>query len=245
MKDYDINNIVRDVRITIDQNMSESALAGFGDTDTLALDDIIKSKIVDAAMLIFDNAPINMIGDAALCKNAMVIYKKVYNSDKSYYAEIAVPSTFYRLVSFKMNGWKKSITDEDLIYPTDEEYAVQRSRIEGVRGCSERPILAYVPNIDEGDNEYCFEAYSCTNNDPYAFTYLPLPMITDDNKISLPQELYKSIVYATAYLTAIAFNSDNQAMRLLSVAKQLAKIGDSIQQQPIVPQYDNSQNVQQ
>lgn len=42
MRDYDINDIVRDVRITIDQNMSESALAGFGDTETLELDEEVR-----------------------------------------------------------------------------------------------------------------------------------------------------------------------------------------------------------
>lgn len=244
MKEYLLKDIIRDVRIAIDQNMDGESLSYFGDVDTLSLDDIISSKIVDAAMLILDSAPINMVGDVATDGSEEAEYKKVYNTDKSFYAEIVAPEDFFRLVLFTMQDWKKSVTDKDLIYPTDEEYAIQRSRIEGVRGSAENPVLAYVPKFSAVNNKFCFEAYSCKENEAYALSYIPMPTIVDEQKIALSQELYKAVVYATAYLTAIAFNSDNQAMRLLSVAKQLAKIEDPIQT-PIISQEQMQQNMQQ
>ena len=43
-----IEDIVRDVRIAIDENATSKALFAEGDTETLTLDEIIKSKIADS-----------------------------------------------------------------------------------------------------------------------------------------------------------------------------------------------------
>lgn len=42
---YQIDDIIRDVRIAIDQNASSASLISEGDSDTLTLDEIIKSKL--------------------------------------------------------------------------------------------------------------------------------------------------------------------------------------------------------
>ena len=47
---YAVTDIVKDVRITLDQNQVESILAA--DDDTLELDDIIRKKITEAALSI-------------------------------------------------------------------------------------------------------------------------------------------------------------------------------------------------
>ena len=45
---YKVEDFIREVRIALDRNMSSDALAALGDTDTLALDDIIRSKVMDS-----------------------------------------------------------------------------------------------------------------------------------------------------------------------------------------------------
>ena len=45
---YKVDDIVRDVRIAMDENAVNEQLAGIGDVDTLTLDEIIKSKVTDA-----------------------------------------------------------------------------------------------------------------------------------------------------------------------------------------------------
>ena len=57
MKVYLLDEIAKDVRIAIDQNMQSETLVDFGDVDTLSLNDIIKSKIVDAVKRIHSTAP--------------------------------------------------------------------------------------------------------------------------------------------------------------------------------------------
>ena len=45
---YQKNKIQEDVRTALDQNMNSDTLKIIGDVDTLALDDIIASKILEA-----------------------------------------------------------------------------------------------------------------------------------------------------------------------------------------------------
>lgn len=244
MTNYKVNEIVKEVRIAIDQNMDGTMLSDFGDYDTLALDEIIQSKIVDGAKLIIGAAPIHMIGKGiTTVEKPNVEYNKVFDNDKRYYAQVAVPNDYFRLVSFRMADWLMPVTEEEVITPTDAEYALQRSRVEGVRGCPERPVLAFVPNIESGDNDYCFEAYSCAGKSACSYTYLSNPQINKSGEISLPERLYRPIVYAIAYLATIAFNAEGQAAVLLTTAKQLANITDTIQQQPQqVQQYQPQQS---
>ena len=54
---YQLDKIMRDVRICIDQNMESEALVESGDIDTLALDEIIKSKILEAIQRVHVEAP--------------------------------------------------------------------------------------------------------------------------------------------------------------------------------------------
>jgi hypothetical protein len=54
---FQIDKIMQDVRICIDQNMESDALIESGDIDTLALDEIIKSKILEAIQRVHMDAP--------------------------------------------------------------------------------------------------------------------------------------------------------------------------------------------
>ena len=44
---YHLDEIAKDVRIALDQNTTSDVLKEIGDVDTLALNDIIKSKVVE------------------------------------------------------------------------------------------------------------------------------------------------------------------------------------------------------
>ena len=229
MKEYNVSDIVKDVRIAIDQNTNDSDLGGFCDMDTLELADVVKGKIVDAAWMIEGAAPVYMCGDGNVPENIEVTLSKVNPSDKYNYAVVAVPSDYLRLVSFRMDDWVSGVYE--VITPDDPDYSKQRSRIEGVRGNTERPVLAIVPSMNtEGNNKSgnVFEAYS-TKSNVCEYKYVPIPKI-ENEKIFLCERLYKAIVYATAYLVALAYNADTQAMRLLSTARSLADIDGNEQQ---------------
>ena len=50
--DYSVDTLIREVKVAIDENTDSGALTSLGDVDTLMLDDIIKSKVADAARLV-------------------------------------------------------------------------------------------------------------------------------------------------------------------------------------------------
>lgn len=49
---YEVSELKREIRIALDQNMTSSQLLATGDIDTLSLEEIIESKIVDAARIV-------------------------------------------------------------------------------------------------------------------------------------------------------------------------------------------------
>ena len=252
MTDYQVSNIVRDVRIAIDQNQDAKSMENFGDVDTLDLSNLIKDKIEDAAKLIMKAAPLHMIGKGVKPNNLEILYEKVYEGDSQCYAVVKLPADYMRCVTFRMEDWLLPITGSDIITPESPEYALQRSRVVGVRGNKERPVLVLVPYVadatkketEEDKTEYCYEAYSTDDKKQCYFTYLPIPTISKD-KISLPSRLYRAVVYAIAYLTALALNAQAQASVMLSTAKQLAEIQDSVQRvQQQVPEYQQQDDEQ-
>ena len=54
---YEVSELKREIRIALDQNMTSSQLLATGDIDTLSLEEIIESKIVDAARIVENQAP--------------------------------------------------------------------------------------------------------------------------------------------------------------------------------------------
>ena len=54
---YHLDEIAGDVRIALDQNTTSDVLKEIGDVDTLALNDIIKSKIIEAVKRVHSSAP--------------------------------------------------------------------------------------------------------------------------------------------------------------------------------------------
>jgi hypothetical protein len=61
MNVYRLEEIAKDVRIAIDRNSNSNALVEIGDVDTLALDDIIMSKVVEAVRRVHSDAPVHLL----------------------------------------------------------------------------------------------------------------------------------------------------------------------------------------
>ncbi len=249
MERYDIDVIVNDVRIAIDQNINNvgDGVGSFNDVDsdnyvdvdTLSLNETIKSKIVDAVRMIEKAAPTHMLGDAMTIDcNGKLFYYKVSTNDKGYYAKLILPKDYLRLVTFKMEDWNTILTSSDLITAEQSTYTLQRSSIERVRGNKERPIIALVKTTSaNGVNDncgLCIEAYSTDNGKQCECNYLPIPLINENDEISIPSRLYRSIIYAIGYLVSLSFGDTSKAQSMLVTARSLAEIG-----------YDTNEIVQQ
>lgn len=207
---YNLDNIAKDVRIALDQNMVSDVLTEIGDVDTLALDDIIKSKIVEAVKRIHSEAPPYLLDGG-------------YNfGDSIFWMEhesgwVLLPENFMRFVVFEMSDWARPVfyvTNTD-----DAEYEKQHSRFKGIRGTAQRPIC-FLSIRPEGR---VLEFYSCKSEKAKVnrAVYLPYPKIDKYGAIEICQRCYDAVVYTTAALVLITFGDTDKSSVLNELAKSV------------------------
>ena len=205
---YPLDKVAEDVRITLDQNMVSDALTEIGDVDTLALNDIIKSKIVEAVKRIHSEAPPHLLDGG-------------YNfGDAVYWMEkesgwVLLPEDFMRFVVFEMDDWARPVfhaTNTD-----DAEYEKQHSRFKGIRGTAQRPVC-FVSIRPEGR---VLEFYSCNSTEAMVSraVYLPYPKVDEYGAIEICQRCYDAVVYTTAALVLITFGDTEKSNVLNELAK--------------------------
>lgn len=208
MKVYRLDEIAKDVRIAIDQNMSSDTLIGFDDVDTLSLNDIIRSKITDAVKRIHSMAPVylldggNNFGDA--------IYWKELES-----GWCLLPENFMRLVVFQMDDWERAVYHA--ISEDDAEYKKQSSRFKGIRGTPQKPVCA-IAIRPEGR---ALEFYSCKSENAMVSraVYLPYPVIDEDDGIEICERCYQAVVYTIASLVLTTYGNADLSKALSDLAK--------------------------
>ena len=213
-----IEDIVRDVRIAIDENATSKALFAEGDTETLTLDEIIKSKIADSVRKVEMDAPTHLLESGFNIEG--IGYRKEGNTGNEvlkrntvYWEDdlsgwMILPEDFMRLLVFRMSDWKKSVYTP--IGITDEAYNLQSCPFAGIRGNTEKPVCAIVLR----SVGLTLEFYSCTSKDATIeqAVYIPIPVI-ENNGIYICKKCYSSIVYYIAALTKLSIG-DADAARL-------------------------------
>jgi len=216
MEPYSVNDIVEQARVAIDRNNNSQPLAALGDVDTLTVDEIIESKVADAARLVESEAAHHLL-DSGKAFGSSVIWE----SQPGYGAgKINLPNDFLRLVTFRMSDWYRSVTE-----PITEDsplYAMQSSRYAGVRGNPERPVVAIVHDA----STQVLEFYSCQAGPGVQVAkarYIPLPKI-EDGYIELCPKLVRAVVYRAASMTASAVGNNELAALLLATSNELAGV---------------------
>lgn len=214
--EYNVSDIVQEAKVALDENVSSAALSGLGDVDTLKLDEIIESKVVDAAMVIEQNAPLFLL-DSGKAFGESIGWDGQPGYGSGY---IHLPDDFMRLVCFQMSDWDYAINIA--ITENDPMYQLQKSRFGGVRGNPQKPVVA----ITAQPIGLVLEFYSCGSGDD-AFIkkarYIPIPRIKN-GKIDLCEKLKRAVVYYTAYLTALTIGNGDAAAAMLATARELAEI---------------------
>ena len=211
--DYQVEDIVRQVRVVLDQNMASDTLVALGDVDTLSLEEIILKELPTAIRSVVLAAPIHMLG-AGIPFGESIQWDTQQGIGSGY---ILLPDNFLRLVSFQMSDWSRAVSDA--ITPAHHQYALQSSRYPGVRGNPQKPVVAIV-NRPIG---MVLEFYSCKGgSDVYIkiANYIPLPSI-QLGKVRMPHLLKDAIVHYTAYLVAMSIQQTEQAEKMLAISKSL------------------------
>lgn len=171
---YKILHIARDVRIAIDENKTSEQLIADEDIDTLSLNDIVRSKIVEAVRRVVTEAPTHLLDGGLPFGDA--VYWRSKGSGWT-----LLPEDFMRLLIFKMSDWERPVYEP--ITAADPQYQLQFSRYKGLRGNPQKPVVAIVSRA-EGR---ALELFSCKNNSATVeqAVYLPLPRIDCDGGIEI------------------------------------------------------------
>lgn len=207
---YKIKEIIRDVRIAIDENMESEQLISDGDIETLSLDTLIRSKIEEGARRVIKSAPADMLEEGHQLDDAVF-----WNGDGSGF--ILLPDDYVRLVVFKMSDWERAVYEP--LRVTDVRYQLQHSRYKGIRGNKQKPMVVYV-NRPEGK---ALEFYSCGSEDAFMELgqYIPKPYIDCTDGIDISEDCYNAVVYMTAGLLLMAYGEIDKANILIELSKGL------------------------
>ena len=211
--EYQVKDIVTEIRVALDQNMNSAALTALGDVDTLSLEEIIQSKVVDAVRQIELTAPLWLLG-RGIPFGESVAWDKQEGIGSGY---VLLPKDFLRLLSFGMTDWARDVYEA--ITPESPKYALQSSRFPGVRGNPQKPVVVLV-NKPVGR---ALEFYSCNGGAGTAIrqaNYLPEPRVVD-GKIYIPYKVKDAVIYYAAYLVALAAQQAEQAKALLAISQSL------------------------
>lgn len=207
---YNIETVSEDVRIAIDENKTSEQLLGDEDNDTLSLNEIIRSKIEEAVRRVETSAPTFLLEEGHTFGDS--VFWEDNNSGWT-----LLPDDFMRLIAFRMSDWER--TCYNAISVDDPIYDLQSSRYKGVRGNVQKPVCAVV-NRAEGK---ALEFYSCNSEDAYVkrATYLPYPVIDDEDGIDISERCYTAVVYTTASLVLTAYGANDRAEQLTALAKSI------------------------
>lgn len=209
---FQIDKIMQDVRICLDQNMESDALIESSDIDTLALDEIIKSKILEAIQRVHRDAP-NYLLEGGHNFGDAVYWRELESG------WVLLPQDFLRLVVFEMDDWEQAVYQA--ISTDDPEYEKQRSRFKGIRGTAQRPVCA-IAIRPEGR---VLEFYSCKSTDAQVSRaiYMPYPKIDEDGGVDISERCYNAVVYTTAGLTLMTCGDTEKGNSVFELAQTFLK----------------------
>ena len=142
------DEIISKVKAIMNEIGEEETNSSLLDEDTIKIDQYIESCIGDAlAMIVLKSAiPVNPKKGTS---------NPVNNNDGTGY--IVLPDDFLKLIAFKMEGWKRTVSEA---FPLDSEKAKQQSN-EYTRGGNNKPVcvLSYSP-----EGKKVLEYYSVTGS---------------------------------------------------------------------------------
>jgi hypothetical protein len=209
---FQIDKIMQDVRVCIDQNTKNAALIDSGDIDTLALDEIIRSKILEAVQRVHVDAP-NYLLESGHNFGDDVYWRDLESG------WVLLPTDFLRLVVFEMDDWEQAVYQA--ISTDDPDYEKQRSRFKGIRGTAQRPVCA----IAIRPEAKVLEFYSCKSQNAQVSRaiYLPYPKIDDNGGVEICERCYTAVVYTAAGLTLMTCGETERANTVSELAKSFLK----------------------
>ena len=218
-----VASIVEEIRIVLDQNMNSSPLADLGDIDTLSIDELIESKIIDAATAVLRAAPLPLLSDAA---NALTGSLSI-SSSAPLKATLSLPADFLRLIRFKLASWP--IPAHEAL-PADSREYIRANSPYHVHGTKDRPLVFLLPGGTVNSQPvmkleaYCAGSNSDTLDGCLYAKYPSINTVSSSEQIVLGSQLKRPTVYYAASLVAMSVKEKEVAERLMAVCNESLKI---------------------
>lgn len=210
---YQLDRIKRDVRVCMDRNQVDAALIADGDEETLSLDDIIESKVLEAVERVHKDAPYYKLhnGHNIEAESADLNWGDMESG------WVLLPEDFMRLVVFEMSDWERPVYAA--ITPADPLYAKQSSRIKAIRGTAQRPVVA----IGVRPEGKVLEFWSCKSEEATVTrgVYMPFPTIDANGGVDISEQCYDAVVYTIAGLASMTCGEGERANGLIDMATKL------------------------
>lgn len=208
MATYTIDRILEDVRVSLDMNQNSDTLIGINDDATLTINELIRSKIVEAVKRVHIIAPAYLLDFGNHFAESIT-----WNPDGRSGWTI-LPEDFMRLIAFEMSDWERPCFQA--ISADEPTYKMVRARYP-IMGTPQKPVVA----ITIGTTGKILEFYSCKNDTATVniATYLPYPKIDEFDSIEISQRCYDSTIYIIAALVLAALGENEKCSQFNELAK--------------------------
>lgn len=209
-----VEELIKKVRITMDENSSSSRLAEIKDIDSLQLDDLIRESIVAGVKYVHSNADVTeLTDDVTEDASTSSVEEEIIGSEK-YIQYIKCPADFHVLSSIKMSKWKKPVRILSVLNNVNED--MELCPYYGIGSDKESPAVY----LTERNGNRVFMACSCDEEGSTldTFRYLPLPSIKEGN-IQIIKGREDDSAYAIAYNVFMSLGDANMASAMLKKIK--------------------------
>lgn len=213
-----VEELIKKVRITMDENSSSSRLAEIKDIDSLQLDELIRESIVAGVKYVHSNADVTeLTNDVTEDASTYSVEEEMIGSEK-YIQYIDCPSDFHMLSSIKMSRWKKAVRILSSLNNVNED--MELCPYYGIGSDQQNPAVY----LTERNGNRVFMACSCDEEGSTleTFRYLPLPSIREGN-IKIIKGREDDCAYAIAYNVFMSLGDANMASAMLEKIKMSAQ----------------------
>ena len=213
-----VEELIKKVRITMDENSSSSRLAEIKDIDSLQLDELIRESIVAGVKYIHSNADVTeLTEDVTEDASTSSVEEEMIGSEK-YIQYIDCPSDFHVLSSIKMSRWKKPVRILSSLNNVTEDMELCPDY--GIGPDQESPAVY----LTERNGNRVFMACSCDEEGSSleTFRYLPIPSIKEGN-IKIIKGREDDCAYAIAYNVFMSLGDTSMASAMAEKIKMSAQ----------------------
>lgn len=213
METYSEDTIVKDVRTAIDENTSYNAFTDTSgnilDTDTLEMDEIIRSKVADGLNAVRLQSPLSVL------ELTVASPEVTWLDESKCIGRVTMPADYLRLGIFKMSDWVMGVSE--CISVASPLYRQQFAEWKGVRGNPSRPVVAVSAETTNGCT--ALEFFSCDSTEATA-TLLYVTRTHKSTTYSIEKAIYRAVVLKIGALVMESYSNIEQAQQLNALSME-------------------------